>query len=129
MRKKKQISVHVELPPNLPQAFADEAKVQEVLLNLLLNACDATPPGGDIWVQARLQGNEVHITVADSGPGVPQELKQKIFLPFFTTKGEKGTGLGLAVSRTAMREMGGDLQLVEAQKGACFLLCLPRVAP
>lgn len=126
--EKGQISVHLELPPNLPQAVADEAKLREVLLNLLLNACDATPPGGDIWVQARLQGNEVHITVADSGPGVPRELEQKIFLPFFTTKGEKGTGLGLAVSRAAMREMGGDLQLLRTEKGACFLLSLPQVA-
>lgn len=102
----------------------DRARLREVFLNLFLNACDAMEGGGELRVVTEQLGNHVVIRVQDSGPGVPPELQEKIFLPFFTTKRDRGTGLGLAMARAAMREMGGDLRLVPTPSGACFELLL-----
>jgi two-component system sensor histidine kinase HupT/HoxJ len=79
---------------------------------------------GELRVWAKASGKAVHLWVQDTGPGVPEDIRDKIFMPFFTTKKEKGTGLGLALARAAMREMGGDLQLVPTSSGACFELTL-----
>ncbi len=112
------------IPQDLPWVQGDRARLREVFLNLFLNACDAMEGGGELKVVAEQHGNRVRIRVQDTGPGVPAELQEKIFLPFFTTKRDKGTGLGLAMARAAMREMGGDLRLVPTPAGACFELWL-----
>ncbi|MFN3413673.1 MAG: sensor histidine kinase, partial [Thermoanaerobaculum sp.] len=118
------IRLTAQLPPDLPLVRADRARLREVLLNLFLNACDAMGGQGEVRVWAKASGKAVHVWVQDTGPGVPAEIRDKIFMPFFTTKKEKGTGLGLALARAAMREMGGDLQLVPTSSGACFELTL-----
>lgn len=118
------IRLTAELPPDLPLVRADRARLREVLLNLFLNACDAMEGQGELRVWAKASGKAVHLWVQDTGPGVPEDIRDKIFMPFFTTKKEKGTGLGLALARAAMREMGGDLQLVPTSSGACFELTL-----
>ena len=99
----------------------------QVVLNLLLNACDAMPGGGEIALRAALQGDEAVLVVSDGGTGVSPEIASRIFDPFFTTKPPgKGTGLGLAVSRAGIREAGGELELVAREgAGASFRIRLP----
>ena len=109
-----------DVPARLPEVEADRPRLQQVLLNLILNACDAMPDGGELRIVAKAAGEEIQVEMSDTGPGVSADAAAKIFEPFFTTKPMgKGTGLGLAVSRAAVREMGGDLELV-AGSGSTF---------
>lgn len=122
------------------EMISDAGMIKRALLNLMLNAVDAVrasirsvdqgtsaPSPGRVLVQVRPQPNE-HVTfsVADNGPGVPAELKDRIFNPFFTTK-DRGTGLGLAIVHQIAESLGGNVQVADAaQGGAVFSLCLPR---
>ena len=124
----KEVDMSTELDPELPRVRSVEDKVQQVFLNLLLNALDALPEGkGRVQVTSRSEGDEVCVLVDDSGPGVPAELKERIFEAFFTTRVEHGgTGLGLAVSASLADELGGRLEVGDSPLGgARFTLCLP----
>ncbi|MCL4806187.1 MAG: HAMP domain-containing protein [Thermoanaerobaculia bacterium] len=127
--EEQRVGLSQDFPADLGPVSADPSQLTQVVLNLVLNACDAIPHGGQIRVTARRDGSEVALTVSDSGPGVPPEMTDRIFDPFFTTKPTgKGTGLGLAVSRAAVREMGGELHLLPAGGGgAVFEIRLPVV--
>jgi signal transduction histidine kinase len=118
-----------ELDDNLPDIVGDPQQLQQVFLNLLLNAADAIPDGGKITVKtcADKEGKTVAIELQDTGKGIPPELTGKIFLPFFTTKGKgKGSGLGLAVSKRIVEEHGGSIQLANnSAGGATFTIILP----
>ncbi len=101
--------------------------VRDALSNLLLNALQATPAGGDITITARDDNDDLLIVVEDAGAGIPSDLKQRIWEPFFTTK-QRGTGLGLAIVRNRMQEAGGSARLVPSLNGgggARFELRLP----
>lgn len=102
------------------------AAVRDALSNLVLNALHATPAGGEIIVTARSEGTNLCIMVEDSGSGVPSELRQRIWEPFFTTK-QRGTGLGLAIVRKRMEEAGGSARLAGSLNGggARFELRVP----
>lgn len=104
-----------------------EHRLRQVVLNLATNAARAAGSGGKVSLALREDGSGAELRVMDTGPGVPQELRSRVFEPFFTTRAE-GTGLGLAVSRAIARAHGGDLQLEEATAGATFTLRLPRLA-
>jgi signal transduction histidine kinase len=97
----------------------------QVLMNIILNAADAMTDGGNLDIRARELDEEIEITVADTGSGIPAENMEKIFDPFFTTK-DKGTGLGLAVSYNIIRSYQGDI-LVESRPegGTIFKVRLP----
>jgi signal transduction histidine kinase len=99
------------------------------LSNLLLNAMQATPRGGEVAVTASVDNGEIVVLVADSGKGVSDELHQRIWEPFFTTK-QRGTGLGLAIVRKRMEEAGGSARLIPHANGtgATFELRVPLVA-
>ena len=118
-----------ELDEAIPEIVGDPQQLQQVFLNLLLNAVDAIPDGGRITVKTRTveQGNSVAIELHDTGKGIPPELAEKIFLPFFTTKGKgKGSGLGLAVSRRIVEEHGGTIQFANnSDGGVTFTIILP----
>jgi len=122
-----------DLDPNLPEILADPAQVQQVIVVLLANASEAITDGGSVHVKTApaADGRGVVITVTDSGPGVPPELREAIFEPFFTTKEQQhGTGLGLAVARTIADRHGGSLRLnPDASHGAEFIVELPLQAP
>ncbi len=126
------LSVVTELPAGLPQVFADAHQIQQVLLNLVINAEQAmlTAHGGGslvvrTWHDAELDA--VVLDVTDDGPGVPPEAQTKIFDPFFTTKEVgKGTGLGLTVAYAIVQEHGGRIRVESPpQGGASFLVELP----
>ncbi len=119
---------------NLPEVTLDRSQMQGVLINLIINALDATEPGGHIriFTAASLSGNGVahkgiEITVADTGCGVPPENLNKLFDPFFTTKAVgQGTGLGLAVSLGIVQRHGGHMRVQsEEGKGSRFFIWLP----
>jgi signal transduction histidine kinase len=100
--------------------------LRDALSNLLLNALQATPHGGDVLLTASASDGELLISVQDSGPGVPQELREHIWEPFFTTR-QRGTGLGLAIVRKRVQEVGGSASLGVARNGhgALFHLRIP----
>ncbi|MGA8030592.1 MAG: ATP-binding protein [Bryobacteraceae bacterium] len=109
------------------ELIADRARLERVFTNLLSNASDAMPDGGDIFVYANEAKDGLKVFVEDTGPGVPVEVLAQLFQPFVTAGKRSGLGLGLSLSRQTMLELGGDLQLVQrAGSGACFCVCFPR---
>jgi signal transduction histidine kinase len=119
-RRFKRLRVETALDPDLPPLSADPDQIQQVILNLLLNARDATPEGGRVAVASRADGalGAVQIEVSDTGSGIPLELQLRVFDPFFTTKPPgKGTGLGLSVCYGIVRAHGGTID-VESTPGA-----------
>lgn len=111
--------------PNLPLIPMDRELIKQVLLNLILNAEQAMPQGGEIVLQTRIDGNFAYVDVIDNGTGIPSETMAKLFRPFHTTK-PGGTGLGLATSRKILRAHGGDLTAQsEPGLGSKFTLRLP----
>ncbi|MCX7702363.1 MAG: ATP-binding protein [Gemmataceae bacterium] len=120
--------------PTLPQVPADPEGVHRALLNVVGNALDAVSdrPDGEVRILVRRDPSQewACVEVVDNGPGIPAESLEEIFRPFVSTKGARGTGLGLPVSRKIMREHGGDIH-VESQpgRGSRFVLCLPLRSP
>jgi signal transduction histidine kinase len=111
--------------PALPVVQADGDLVCQVLVGLLANAAEATPPGGEVVVRARAENGSIALAVADSGPGVAPELRARVFEPFFTTR-PNGTGLGLAVARQIVEAHGGRIDVADRPGGgACFTILLP----
>jgi signal transduction histidine kinase len=107
------------VPLDLPALTADVNQLSQILMNLLLNAAQATPPGGSITISAGLEQSAgiIELRVRDSGTGIPSDILPHVFEPFFTTKRSKGTGLGLSISQSYIRTHGGDIQL-ESTLGA-----------
>jgi signal transduction histidine kinase len=106
------------------------AAVRDALSNLVLNALQATPRGGDVSLKATTEVDDVVFVISDSGPGVPDGMREKIWQPFFTTR-QRGTGLGLAIVRKRMQEAGGSAKLVTSDngEGARFELRVPGRKP
>jgi signal transduction histidine kinase len=122
------------LAADLPSIQGNPGKLQQVFLNLILNARDAMPEGGTLQVRSRAVGDAIIVEVMDSGEGIPSELHHRIFDPFFTTKQadrssgtmSSGTGLGLAVTYGIVQEHGGVIAVEsEPQRGTCFRLEFP----
>lgn len=123
------IEVHQDLPHDLPPVFADSRQLEQVMVNLIQNACDAlTEISGPkrLSIKGKRQDDFVIVSVEDNGPGIPQNLRNKIFEPFFTTKEEgKGTGLGLAICQDILQEHGGSLSIDNSSaSGTRFLIKL-----
>lgn len=119
--------VQLELPEDFPGARGVRASLQQVLINLITNACHAAGSEGQIRIIATLEGDDVAIRVLDNGPGVPSALREEIFEPFFSTKREgDGTGLGLSIVRNILSLQSGSIELDAAsEEGACFVVRLP----
>ncbi|MDP1993140.1 MAG: ATP-binding protein [Syntrophales bacterium] len=116
-----------ELDDQLPEIVGDPQQLQQVFLNLLLNAAEAIGESGNITVKTGhdMQVKTVSISLKDTGSGIAAELQEKIFQPFFTTKG-KGTGLGLAVSKRIVEEHGGNIKVANnVDGGVTFTITLP----
>ncbi len=127
--QRKNISLQIHADDDLPPVFADQDALLRCLMNLVGNAMDAVPEGCgriDITMKRHVE-DSVEIMVADNGPGVPRDVRDQIFDIFFSTKGGRGTGLGLACSAKIAREHKGKLLLLDGEDGACFQLVLPAV--
>lgn len=119
------IRTELDCPPQL-RATVDPEMIRRALLNLLLNALDALPEGGDLVITVCGTRVGLEIEVADSGPGVPGPLTERLFEPFFTTKGG-GTGLGLAIVERIAAAHGGRATVANCPEGgAAFTLILPQ---
>ena len=129
--KGREVKLDVDVPETLPSVGLDQDRIRQVLLNLLLNALDATPGGGRVRVRAAALPNGadaggVSISVEDTGPGIPEDVLPRLFTPFFSTK-TRGTGLGLAVSRAIVEEHRGTIALRNRDEGgACAEILLPK---
>lgn len=120
----KDIVKKLELQEDLPPVWVDAKQMQQVFLNLFLNAIQAMPHGGTLTVRSMLvkheEGSMVRVLVTDTGQGIPQNILEKIFTPFFTTKAQ-GTGLGLAISHRLIAQQGGKLSVLsESGVGTTF---------
>jgi len=126
-----EISIEGQLDPELPTVVGDANRLEQVIVNLLSNALDAlrsVNPPRRLIVDSFPDdtGGRVCVTVTDNGPGVAPEIAPRLFRPFASTKGVRGTGLGLYISRQLVREAQGELDLVKhVQSGARFLVWLP----
>ena len=124
-----EIAVGGHLDPNLPAVEGDAIKLEQVVVNLLSNAIDAlrgVKPPRQLTVDTWVEDARVSVSVTDNGKGVSPEISSRLFRPFATTKGRRGTGLGLYISRQIAREAGGDLVLAPSPGGgARFVLSLP----
>ncbi len=119
------IHIKAELPSTLPPVMGVSSQIQQVFINLILNAYDAMPEGGSLRIAARARNGGVEVLFQDTGRGISREQQSSIFEPFFSTK-EGGTGLGLTVSYNIITAHGGSLELVpDHGKGACFRVFLP----
>ncbi|MEZ0328767.1 MAG: ATP-binding protein [Dissulfuribacterales bacterium] len=122
------IETQLELKNNLPLSFIDKNQIQQVLVNLITNAVQAMTKNGKLIIASDLDESKkyIKITVTDTGKGIPPELLQHIFDPFFSTKGEGGTGLGLSVSYGIIKNHYGDITVEsEVGKGTTFTIRLP----
>jgi CheY-like chemotaxis protein len=140
-RAKKEIKIHLDLQRDLWYVSIDQGQIQQVLLNLYVNAWQAMPRGGEITITSSnieifgqqavdvglKNGKFVCLSVKDTGMGIEQELQQRIFEPFFTTKERgRGTGLGLASSYGIIHNHGGSIKVVsEKGEGSTFVFYLP----
>ncbi len=124
--KGKQVQLHTEFGDQLV-VKGNPVELKEVFTNLLLNAYDAMPNGGDLYITTKkTDDSNVQIIIKDTGMGMPEEIKNKIFNPFFTTKGEKGTGLGLSIVYKTVASHSGNIKVEsEINKGTTFTINLP----
>ncbi len=118
-----EITLDLGAPPVVPTRSSE---VLSALVNLIVNAIDAMPDGGEVTVRSGVNDERAFVSVADEGPGMSAEVQAKVFQPFFTTKGEKGTGLGLAMVYACMQRHGGSIEIDTAPgRGATFTLLFP----
>jgi signal transduction histidine kinase len=128
--KGKKIRMTTERAASLPNIRGHRGRIQQAVINLLMNAADALPQGGEIRLGIDREGESLRIRVSDNGVGIPSDILPRIFEPFFTARPDgKGTGLGLAVVRQIVEEHQGSVE-VESIPGAgsTFTLLLPAVA-
>jgi signal transduction histidine kinase len=119
------VSIDFRLEPSLPALLLDEEQLRQALVNLVMNAVQATPAGGRITVSTRVHGGVLEIEVKDTGRGITPDDLQQIFKPFYTTR-HSGTGLGLSISREIVERHGGRIE-VESKlgRGSSFTVVLP----
>ena len=132
--RSKRVNLVCDLPSGLPPVHGQIVLLEQVLINLFANACDAYPSGNsgapaarrDIEVTAELRGETLVAIVADHAGGIPDDIVNRVFEPFFTTKPpDQGTGLGLSISYGIVRDLGGNLSVRNSATGAVFELHLP----
>jgi signal transduction histidine kinase len=129
------VTLAVSIPPSLPPVRIDPGHLQQVLINLLTNAIEATPAGGRVEVTGARRADEdrpgVVIAVRDTGPGIPENVLPRIFDPFFSTKPARdGAGLGLAICRDLVRSNGSEIDVTSTPgEGTTFTVWLPEARP
>jgi len=122
VRERNNIKVHLDIE-NLPVIKGDEILLRQAFTNLIQNAVEAMPAGGDLTIKYATS-NLLEIMVSDTGPGIAEDMADKIFLPFFTTK-DRGTGLGLSLVQKIIVSHGGSISVDSSKRGATFRIRLP----
>jgi signal transduction histidine kinase len=126
--KQSSVQCHADLAQDLPNVSGDPGQLQQVFLNLIINAFDAMPRGGTATISSSriTDAPFVVVTITDTGPGMTDDVREKIFMPFFSTK-KKGTGLGLAICKTLIEKSGGKITANKSidGSGASFSVFLP----
>lgn len=122
--KDSRVEIVREIAAGLPALKADKEQLSRVFMNIILNGIQAMHGGGKMVVRAEKKGNEVEISFADNGPGIPPQNQQKIFDPFFSTK-HKGTGLGLSICQKIIQDHKGDIRVKSSPGGTTFIVTLP----
>jgi len=121
------IQVETSFDPDIPEIMASTNQMRQVMLNLIKNAKEAMPKGGNLFIRTGKEDNRVLIHIQDTGMGIPEEIRDKIFEAFFTTKQKvKGVGLGLSVCYGIIKDHGGEIKVEsEEGKGTTFVISLP----
>lgn len=117
----------VESVPAGMTLILDRRRIQQVIVNLLVNSLEAMPSGGSVHISAVSDCRTVVIRVHDTGPGIAPEIRGRLFQPFATAGKAHGVGLGLACSRQAVIDHGGEMWAESSDQGACFAFRLPRI--
>jgi len=119
------IEVHLDLSPDLPHPYLVGDQIQQVIFNIVLNSIDAMPAGGELFLKTSREQGSLQVRIEDSGPGITEEERTRIFEPFVSKK-EGGIGLGLTISEGIISAHGGQLELLPGcGRGACFRISLP----
>jgi len=125
LQEKNQIAVRTELADALPEISADPDLLHRALQNLVLNAIDAMPQGGDLTIRTATLGDRIELSVSDTGSGLTSEECERLFTPYYTTK-QHGTGLGLAIVQSVVSDHGGKISVASTkEKGTTFRIELP----
>jgi signal transduction histidine kinase len=126
------VELQLDLTKDLPFISCDPAQIEQVFVALIMNAIDAMPQGGTLWLEDRLINGdtEIEIKVRDNGTGISVDVLPHIFEPFLTTKESGGVGLGLAIARGIMERHNGRIEVQsELGRGTTFILTLPSQSP
>jgi signal transduction histidine kinase len=129
------VTLGMSISRDLPPVLVDPGHLQQVLINLLTNAIEATPAGGHVTVTGTPRGDNgrsgVVLEVCDTGSGIPEDVLPRIFDPFFSTKpAREGAGLGLAICRDLIRSNGSEIQVASTVgKGTTFTIWIPEAGP
>jgi signal transduction histidine kinase len=131
--RERRINLQLELSPALPEVRVDPMQLEQALVEIVSNAVDAMPQGGRLRIGASLNGDhsspsEVSIEIADTGPGISDQVLPSVCEPFFTTR-QEGTGLGLAIAKRYVEQNGGRLEIVSRPDGTTVRVHLPVVTP
>jgi len=119
------VAIALEIPPEI-EVPVERSRVERAFVNLIGNALEAMPDGGEVRITARLEEGSALVHVQDNGPGIPAEIRAQLFQPFFSAGKRNGLGLGLALSRQTVLEHGGDMWVDSTPgRGACFTFRLP----
>ena len=120
------VTVHRRYDPGLPEVMADAQQMEQVFVNMLVNAAQAMEGGGELTLETSVRDGQVLVRIADTGPGIPPGVLGRIFDPFFTTKETRGTGLGLSVSYGIVQNHGGTIEVEsEVGVGTAFTIRIP----
>lgn len=123
--EKRKVKVETRFTSHLPVLSFDDSRMKQCIINLLINAIQASPEGEAVIVCTSVKDGLVNVDITDRGKGIPPEKEEEVFLPFFTTKSD-GTGLGLPIAKKIVEAHGGELEVREAAvKGATFRVSLP----
>ncbi len=119
------IKLTKKLDTELPEVEIDPEQIQQVLINIITNAVQAMPDGGKLAIGAREKGKFLEVEIADTGAGIPEEVRDEVFEPLFTTRA-KGIGLGLAVCKSIIDRHGGEIEVKsKVGEGTTFNIKLP----
>ena len=120
------IQLNLDLATELPPVHCDPAQIEQVVLAMVINAIDAMPQEGNLWISARVNAGAIELIIRDDGIGIPEEHLAHIFEPFYTTKEAGGSGLGLAISPNIVERHGGHIELKSVVgEGTTFKIVLP----